>query len=237
MLSVDIQTPPLLTPLEQLSFFTMQGFGNKGKKSKRPSTPESSRALISRSEPSSSIEIYNSFRESLNSLSEIVDKVSLWAWYEDNNLAAHLVFSLQDDKASLKFIHDILHADDDNDDRVTWKTDDDDYDSGEPEIPSTSAPVATSCNERRRSLPLCSSIASLCSEYSVTTPPPEISTFEQKRRRAAKLTNFFGVSHRDIMDDILDSIESGVAEEGGRGTLNQAQVDVRFSPSFPLFPL
>ena len=39
------------------------------------------------------------------------------------------------------------------------------------------------------------------------------------------------------MDDILDSIESGVAEEGGRGTLNQAQVDVRFSPSFPLFPL
>ena len=154
-----------------------------------------------------------------------------------NNLAAHLAFSLQDDKVSLKFIHDILHADDDNDDRVTWKTDDDDYDFSEPEIPPTSAPVATSCNERRRSLPLCSSIASLCSEYSVTTPPPEISTFEQKRRRAAKLTNFFGVSHRDIMDDILDSIESGVAEEGGRGTLNQAQVDVRPYRGFPLILL
>jgi len=49
--------------------------------------------------------------------------------------------------------------------------------------------------------------------------------FEQKRRRAAKLTNFFGVNHRDIMTDILESIESGVTEERGRGTLNQAQAD------------
>ena len=58
--------------------------------------------------------------------------------------------------------------------------------------------------------------------------------FEQKRRRAAKLTNFFGVSHRDIMDDILESIESGVEEDAGSGTLNQAQADVRPS-GFPLF--
>ena len=32
------------------------------------------------------------------------------------------------------------------------------------------------------------------------------------------------------MDDILESIESGVAEERGRGTLNQAQADVRLPP-------
>jgi hypothetical protein len=51
-----------------------------------------------------------------------------------------------------------------------------------------------------------------------------------------KLTNFFGVSHRGIMDDILESIESGVAEEAGRGTLNQAQADVRLLSGFPLFP-
>ena len=76
MLSVEIDASPTLTPLEQLSFFAMQGFGYKGKKPKRPSTADSSQALISRSEASSSIEVYNSYRESLNSLSEIVDKVS-----------------------------------------------------------------------------------------------------------------------------------------------------------------
>ena len=32
------------------------------------------------------------------------------------------------------------------------------------------------------------------------------------------------------MDDILESIESGVAEERGRGTLNEAQADVRPIP-------
>ena len=76
MLSVEIDASPALTPLEQLSFFAMQGFGYKGKKLKRPSTADSSQSLISRSEAGSSTEVYNSYRESLNSLSEIVDKVS-----------------------------------------------------------------------------------------------------------------------------------------------------------------
>lgn len=118
-------------------------------------------------------------------------------------------------------IHDILHADDEDDDQVKRKVDDD-SDSSETDIPSP----AIKRDERRRSLPLCPSISSMHSEYSITNPPAEISTFEQKRRRAAKLTNFFGVSHRDIMSDILESIESGVAEERGRGNLNQAQADV-----------
>lgn len=231
---------PTLTPLEQLSFFTMQGFGYKGKKLKRPGTSDSARSLISKREPSSSIEVYNSYRESLNSLIEIVDKVSLRARYEDGNLVAHGTSPLQDDKTSLKLIHDILHAgddedDDNDDDRAASKADDDDYDFSESDVPSTSARSG-----RRRSLSLCSSVTSLRSEYSITSitsPLQEISTFEQKRRRAAKLTNFFGVSHRDIITDILESIESGVAEERGRGILNQAQVDVRLPCSLPLFPL
>jgi len=202
VLSVDIDTSPALVPLDPFSFFTMQGFGNMGKlKLRRSTTSDSSRALISRSEPRNSIEIYNSYHDSLNSLIEIVHN---------------------DDTASLKVIHDILHADDDDDDGVERSVDDDYYDSSEPDIPS---PTTTTCDDRRRSLPLCPSINSMHSEYSITSPPPEISTFELKRRRAAKLTNFFGVSHRDIMDDILDSIESGVAEERGRGALNQAQAD------------
>jgi len=158
---------------------------------------------------------------------------------EGGNLPAHKTLSLQDDKTSLKLIHDMLHADDDNDDGSTRKVDDDGYGSSELDIdiPSTSALAAPSHNERRNSVPHCPSITSLRSEYSVTTPPPEISTFEQKRRRAAKLTNFFGVSHRDIISDILESIESGVTEERGRGTLNEAQADVCLPCSPPLFPL
>jgi hypothetical protein len=192
--------------------------------------------LISKSEPSSSIEVYDSYRESLNSLTELVDKVSPRARYEDSNLTAHGAASLQDDKASLELIHDILHANNDSDDKAARKVDDGDCDPSEPDIPATSAPAATSPNEQRLSVPPCPSITSLHSEYSVTTPPPEISTFEQKRRRAAKLTNFFGVSHRDIISDILESIESGVAEERGKGTLNQAQADVRLPPQIPFVP-
>lgn len=143
--------------------------------------------------------------------------------------------SLQDDKASLKLIHDILHADNDDNSGAAKSVDDNDHDPSEPDIPCTPAPDVASPNKRRCSLPLCPSMTSLRSEYSttsITTPPPEISAFEQKRRRAAKLTNFFGVSHRDIMSDILESIESGVAEERGKGNLNQAQADVRL-PRFP----
>ena len=77
VLSVDANTPPVLTPLDSLSFFTMQGFVHKGKKLRRPGTAESSQGLISRDNPRSSIEVYDSYRESLNSLIEIVDKVSL----------------------------------------------------------------------------------------------------------------------------------------------------------------
>ena len=67
----------LFRSLEPLSFFAIQGFGYKGKKLKRPSTADSSQALLSRSQTGSSVEVYNSYRESLNSLIELVDKVSL----------------------------------------------------------------------------------------------------------------------------------------------------------------
>lgn len=72
-LPVDIDTSAVV-PLEPFSFFNMQGFG---KKFRRSTTPDSSRALISRSETIGSIEVYNSYHDSLNSLVSIVDNVSL----------------------------------------------------------------------------------------------------------------------------------------------------------------
>ena len=222
---MDIDTSPALPHQDPLSIFTMQGFG---KKFRRPGTGDSSQALISKGGPGSSIEVYDSYRESLNSLIEMVDNVSLV--HSDGGLMAHM---LQDDTASLKLVHNFLRASDgDDDDGIPWMVDDDaGYNSSEPDVPSTSTPTATTRNGRGRSLPPCPSMASLRSEYSITSPP-EISAFEQKRRRAAKLSNFFGVNHREIVDDILESVETGVAEERERGTLNQAQAEVRFLSSF-----
>lgn len=79
-------------------------------------------------------------------------------------------------------------------------------------------------SERRHSLPSSSSVLSLTSE--VHPVAQEATEFQVRRRRAAKLTSFFGVDYRDLIDDILESIERGVEEERGRGTLQPEEVEV-----------
>ena len=82
---------------------------------------------------------------------------------------------------------------------------------------------------RRRSLPTRASVTSLSSEFSVmttTTVSAEEKTFQARRKRAAKLTQFFGVDYRDLMSEIIDSIEQGLQEESGRGTLRPDEVQV-----------
>ncbi|KAF8963933.1 hypothetical protein BDZ97DRAFT_962306 [Flammula alnicola] len=66
---------------------------------------------------------------------------------------------------------------------------------------------------------------SLASEYSVTTPKPEITSFQLRRRRAAKLAQFFGVNYRELINDVLESIENGVEHEQQRGTLRAEEVE------------
>lgn len=51
--------------------------------------------------------------------------------------------------------------------------------------------------------------------------------FQVRRRRAAKLTNFFGVEYRELMSEVLESIEKGIEEESGRGTLKPDEIQVR----------
>ncbi|KAJ7240904.1 hypothetical protein C8J57DRAFT_987141, partial [Mycena rebaudengoi] len=43
--------------------------------------------------------------------------------------------------------------------------------------------------------------------------------FQARRRRAAKLTQFFGVDYRDLIEDVLESIEHGLDAGRMRGTL------------------
>lgn len=74
-------------------------------------------------------------------------------------------------------------------------------------------------------------MTSLYSEFSVSTTPTE-NTFQTRRRRAAKLTQFFGVNYRELMGEIIDSIEKGLEEERGKGTLKPDEVQVRPPHSF-----
>ena len=78
-------------------------------------------------------------------------------------------------------------------------------------------------SERRLSLP--TSVISFSSDHSPSLTP-EVSDFQARRRKAAKLTQFFGVDYRELVGDIIDSIERGVEHEQTRGTLNQDEVQV-----------
>lgn len=73
---------------------------------------------------------------------------------------------------------------------------------------------------------------SIASEYSITSPKPEVTDFQLRRRRAAKLTQFFGVDYRDLINDVLESIEHGLEHERKRGTLNPDEVEVCHSSHF-----
>lgn len=81
-------------------------------------------------------------------------------------------------------------------------------------------------SERRRSLPSRSSTISLASQFSLGSPSPERTSFQARRRQAAKLTHFFGVDYRDLIGDILESIERYVEEESHRGTLHPNEMQV-----------
>lgn len=66
-------------------------------------------------------------------------------------------------------------------------------------------------------------MTSLSSEFLAS---PKASRFQLRRRTAAKLTNFFGVDYRELIRDILESIEKGVEEERKEGTLQPQEVEV-----------
>ncbi|KAI5998012.1 hypothetical protein EDD15DRAFT_283875 [Pisolithus albus] len=98
--------------------------------------------------------------------------------------------------------------------RSTWRMwTTDDTQSPVPTDPSDDIPFPSS-----------SSVLSLTSELHPVAQ--EAMEFQVRRRRAAKLTSFFGVDYRDLIDDILESIERGVEEERGRGTLQPEEVEV-----------
>jgi hypothetical protein len=91
---------------------------------------------------------------------------------------------------------------------------------------SRSMPAAIVKSERRRSLPTRTSMLSIASEYSIATPKPEATDFQLRRRRAAKLMQFFGADYRVLIQDVLESIEKGLEDERKRGNLGPDEAEV-----------
>ncbi|KAI0660543.1 hypothetical protein C8Q70DRAFT_913472 [Cubamyces menziesii] len=187
--------------------FTPSGSGSGSKPKKkngRPGTSDSSKPLMSDSaepgllDPTRS-SVYMHYRHSLNSLNDIIDR---------------------DDRESLAELHDYLSG---------HQFDFASAGSGPASPPAlddfslVSTPTVKA--ERRRSLPSRTSIASFTSEISLAlAPTPTEPSFQQRRRRAAKLTHFFGVDYRELMNEVLESIEKGLEEERGKGTLKPDEV-------------
>jgi hypothetical protein len=69
---------------------------------------------------------------------------------------------------------------------------------------------------------------SLDSEYSFALPPPipQASSFQQRRKRAAKLTHFFGVDYRELFDDVLETLENDMQLGQSEGVLRAEEVEV-----------
>lgn len=203
---------------------------HKQSKHSRPGTAESTRRLLgpdggpggefaeltfSTSDTASASDVYCHYRSSLISLSNIVDNVSFLSTF--GILDFPYITAIQDDKNSLVELHEYINEDLTpvaSQDKLDWDS------------------RSSVRSARRRSLPSRASTMSLASQYTLTEAKTEVTPFEVRRRRAAKLSHFFGVSYRNLFGEVLDSIEMGVREEEGKGSLNAEEAKVCFSVLF-----
>lgn len=139
--------------------------------------------------------VYSNYQESLNSLSDIIDQ-------DDRESLAELCEYLSSGNMNVPPPSPTLQ-------NITRTA------SGDRRLSNASSIIS----ERRLSLP--TSISSFSSDLSAASPRPEVSGFQIRRRRAAKLTQFFGVNYRELITDVFESIERGVEHEHRCGTLNQ----------------
>ncbi|KAF7969851.1 hypothetical protein HWV62_25852 [Athelia sp. TMB] len=172
----------------------------KGKTHRRIPTSDSTQQLIpSRlSNTSELASVYSHYQHSILTLNDIIDR---------------------GDRASLVDLHQYLQGD-------------------EAECPTPpkevtllvdTLPSPTSLrSDRRRSLP--SSIMSVSTADFIgnRSTKPEANDFQVRRRRAAKLAQFFGVDYKAVMQEVLDSIERGVEDERQSGALQPEEAEALF---------
>ncbi|KAJ7775097.1 hypothetical protein B0H16DRAFT_1450507 [Mycena metata] len=199
----------------------------------RPGTGDSGTFLLADAEPSAGSFVYTHYQHSLNSLHDIIDR---------------------NDKESLAELHQYLNDTSPDAAPLTSPTSPLEFSGSSNGSVHSGNGSGSGGNggggggrpkaERRRSLPArtstsslasyasASSIVSLTSLASVNTVTGAADSasiggddFQQRRKRAAKLTQFFGVDYRDLIEDVLESIEHGLDAERRRGTLNAAEAE------------
>jgi len=147
--------------------------------------------------------VYNHYQHSMKSLNDIMDR---------------------DDCESLVELHHYLNGDGDEYDPDAVLLDDDF--TPRPRKLSDSSTKTEVERDRRHSFPASlSGGASILSIESTATRVPEDADFQVRRRRAAKLTQFFGVHYRELINDVLDNLENGLENESKRGTLLQSEME------------
>ncbi|KAG8219452.1 hypothetical protein J3R82DRAFT_379 [Butyriboletus roseoflavus] len=189
-----------------------------GKTTHRQGPSDSSRCLLPpkedtpQSSPSSFTESFaDSFPEALSGFEEVLAQSSVYLNYQ-HSLNSLIDIIDRDDRKSLVELHRFLHG----------EVDESSSEEGAPLNPRRTSNASTFRSERRYSLPSNASMTSLSSEFHTSAE----SWFQIRRRKAAKLTNFFGVDYRELIHDILESIEKGVEEERKQGTLRPQEVEL-----------
>jgi len=173
---------------------------------RKDDTPQSSPSSFAQS-------FTDSFAESLSGYQHVLAQSSVYLNYQ-HSLNSLIDIIDRDDRKSLMELHHFLHG----------EANDESPSDEEVVINPRRFSNATSLrSERRHSLPSKASMTSLSSEFYAS---PKASQFQIRRRKAAKLTNFFGVDYRELIQNILESIEKGVEEERKQGTLQPEEVEV-----------
>ncbi|KAF7302607.1 hypothetical protein HMN09_00895200 [Mycena chlorophos] len=199
--SPPVASPPGHRNMNQSSY-------RRSKSTRRPRTGDSGEYLLADVEPSAGSFVYNHYQHSLNSLHDIIDR---------------------NDRESLAELQQYLNDETTNE-----------LSTPPPSPPAAGSGISSSPSksERRRSLPLgllprasissLSSVATMQSDATTLAPSPDpaATEFQMRRKRAAKLTQFFGVDYRELIDDVLESIEAGLDAERKRGTLGPDEAEV-----------
>lgn len=174
----------------------------KGKSPRRPQPSESMRCLLPHPNTDAS-SLLSDYQQTLAQTSVYLN------YHHSLNSLVHIID--RDDRESLLELHCYLNS----------ELSESPVEGDQPVSSKRNSTTPSIRSERRHSLPVSVSTFSLASSC-----PQEVSEFQVRRRRAAKLTHFFGVNYRELIDDILESIESGVEEEHGKGTLQPEEAEV-----------
>jgi hypothetical protein len=130
----------------------------------------------------------------------------------------------QDDRQSLNELHAVLDSDDEEEADIE-------------NVDPNSFPALRSSTHNTRDLTYdkglqprasLSSINSVATKSTFQTLTPEPMAFQARRKRAAKLTHFFGATYRDLFGEVLDRIERGMLEEARHGEMSQDEMKVSF---------